>query len=465
MLEMYRQSLEKEGCFKQEYPQILEDVSKVIPGNIPKKMKVLLAATELVVFASHLRKPILWKEDKIPVNLISFLIGGSGEGKGVSIKSVSSVLSKGYKKINEYREIHAKALAIQEAVNDGKQERDWRKYHSKPRNLKAAVSTLPGTMKHLAALEAGNLGAGYMYVDEIGSELVSNADLSENIVALAIGYDSGEIPAKIVKDDANQVDPIENLPYSALMFGSPTNIIEDEKVKRKFKEEFSTKLSRRSFFSFVDEEPELLRFSSIELSLEHDRQEEKNVKAARADYTPWFTALVDSTVPAPLKASKEVKDLFSNYNNYNKWLAQTISQKHPMHKLHRRHLQWKTLKLSGALAILMGDLTIEKHHFIQAIRFSEMYCPDLEAFEIELDKEPYELFIKYMHKHAEGGFHSISLHQLRKLGFITGQGSEKRLTELADLASSADDSTYTVSGKYIHFQEAVEELTYDDELA
>ena len=467
MLELYRDSLEAEGCFVKEYPKVFKSTSEVIPSYIPEKMRMLMTATELVVFAGHLRKPIMWHGSKIPVNMISFLVGGSGEGKGLSIKSIAKVLEKGNAKIDKSREDYAKVLAVEAAEADGKKGTQWRKYYSKPRSLKSAVSTLPGTMKHLAALEKGKLGAGYMYVDEIGSELVSNKDLSENIIALAIGYDSGEIPPKLLKDDTNQVEGIFNLPYSALMFGSPANIIFDEAIKRKFKDEFNTKLSRRVHFGFITEEPVRLTFDSIQESREHDRAENERINTVAAQLEPWFTALVDTTVHSPLTVTEEVEDLFSDYQHYNTWYADTISNQFPITKLHRKHLQWKSLKIAGALAILEGDVQITKAHFVEAIRFSEIFADDIQLFEIELAKEPYELFSDYMISIAQGGYANISIHELRKRGFVRGNGSpQAKMLELIDLAKSYDDvNTYEYAGGYIHFYEEAQSSTERDELA
>lgn len=464
---MYRESLKADGCFDEKFPTVIEAASKIIPGNIPHKMKVLMAATELVVFAGHLRKPIMWHGSEIPVNTISFLVGGSGSGKGLSIKSISSILKGGYDLIDLAREENAKRLAVEDAEADGKKGSEWRKYYSKPRDLKSAVSTLPGTMKHLAALEKGTLGSGYMYVDEIGSELASNKDLSENIVALAIGYDSGEIPPKLLKDDTNQVEGIKNLPYSALMFGSPANIIYDDAVKRKFVEEFSTKISRRVFFSFVKEEPKRLLFKTVQESRQHAKQERIETAQASKELSPWFTSLVSATSHKPLKVSEEVEELFSDYHGYNEWLSDTMAKTLPMSKLHRQHLQWKSLKLAGALAILENEDSISKTHMIEAIRFSEYFSKDLEAFEVELDKEPYELFADYMKSIASNGYCNISVHRLRKLGYIKGTGAaQPKMLELIDLAKSYDGvNKYEYADGFIHFyEEPDEDFTERDEL-
>ena len=458
MLEIYRESLEKDGCFEEKWPTVFESASEVIPSNIPEKMRILMTASELTVFAGHLRKPIMWHGSKIPVNLIAFLVGGSGEGKGKSIKSIAHILEPGLAKIDESREAHAKLAAVEAAELDGKKAKDWRKYYSKPRDLKSAVSTLPGTMKHLAALERGQLGSGYMYVDEIGSELVSNKDLSENIIALAIGYDSGEIAPKILKDDANQVEGIKNLPYSALMFGSPVNIIYDEHVKKKFKEEFSTKLSRRCHFAYITAEPVRTVFASIAESRAFDKDERERVQKATEALTPWFTALAVNTTSAPLRVTEEVEDLFSDYTKYNEWYGDTIPKQFPITTLHRRHLQWKSLKIAAALAILEGADVITKKHLVEAIRFSEMFAGDIYEFEIELEKEPYELFADYMKLNAEKGYASISIHKLRKLGFVKGNGSaQNKMLELIDLAKAYDDENrYEYAGGYIHFYEAAD---------
>ena len=467
MLEMYRESLESAGAFTREYPTVIKSAMQAIAGNVPEKMQALMTATELMLYASHLRKPIMWEKHTIPVNTISFLIGDSGAGKGRSVKSVRNLLKPGYELIDKAREQDAKSKAVEDAEADGKKATDWRKYYSKPRSLIPNVSTLPGMMKHLAALEHGKLGAGFLYVDEVGSELVSNKDLSENIIALAIGYDSGEIPPKLLKDDSNQVEPIHNLPFSGLLFGSPANIIYDEPTKKKFKDEFSTKLSRRSFFCFSKDKPNKPIYNTIAESREAGAVERRRVLEVTEALTPWFTGLVGATKQQPLEVEPGVEDLFSDYRGYNDWYADTMSKHHPMSSLHRRHMQWKALKLAGALAILENEETVTVAHYIQAINFSEIFAEDLEEFEMELEKEPYELCADYMRATAENGYTNMSIHRLRKMGYIKGNGVPKnKLLELIDLMKTYDDSNrYEYSEGYIHFYEEAEEDMDREELA
>ena len=468
MVEMFKEQLLKVGCFKHEYPAILKVGMDTVSTNAPERMKALMIMTELMVFASNLRKPIKWEKGDIPVNTISFIIAGSGIGKDSSMQMIRRALAPAYVKINQYREDHAKAKAVEDAELDGKKPKDWRKYYSKPRDLFSGIGTLPGQMKHLAALENGKLGAGYIQVSELGSELQSNKDIAENIVALAIGYDAGYIPAKTVKDDTQQVDPIMSLPFSGLMFGSPDNIIFDETVKAKFKEEFSTKLSRRSFVDYANDKVVREVFGSIPEFRKAKREAKAASFKAMEGLEPWLTALVDATTHIPLEVEDAVTDTFEEYKAYNELFADSMTKQHPMSILHRQHMQWKALKLAGALAILENSEIITLEHYVSAINFSEIFSPSLEAFEIELAKEPYELFADYMVSIADKGYANISIHKLRKLGFVKGTGAAmNKMLELIDLAKSYDSQNkFEYSEGYIHFYVTPDEQTGErDELA
>lgn len=461
MSNIYRESLENEGAFKVELPKVFEATEKVVSRNIEPKMRALMTASELITFAGHLRKNIQWHGSSIPVNSISILIGESGSGKGRSLSAIQGVLKKALAVVDVSREATAKKVAIDAAVDAGKPEGKWRDFYSKPRDLVVAISTLQGWIKHLNALETGKLGAGTLYVDELASELSSSKDLMELLTSLAILYDAGHLPVKALKSDENQGSAVHNLPVSALLFGSPYGMIFNEAVKKKFLDEASSKLARRSVVCFsttIAEEP---TFTTTKESRAYDREESTRIKEAADQLVPWYTSLVLSTTHDDLVVAEEVEDLFSDYHKYNLGLASKMSQLHPLSKIHRQHRQWAALKIAGALAILEGSPTIEKEHFIESINFVEMFVDDLEQFEIELNKESYELFADYMKSIAEGGYANISIHRLRKMGFVKGTGSaQNKMLELIDLARSYDDANkYEYVDNYIHFYEGVEDYS------
>ena len=464
---MYEEALREVGALSPKLPKVFEAAEQVITRNIDSKMRALMTANELITFASHLRKNISWKGSSIPVNSIGILIAFSGEGKGVSLGAVQRILEPALVLIDRSREEDSKIRAVIAAEEAGKPETKWREFHSKPRPLIVAVSTLPGWVKVLNTLEEGNFGAGTLYVDEISSELVTSKDLPEIITALSIVYDAGKLPVKALKDDTNQGEPVNNLPVNALLFGSPYGILHNEIAKRKFIDEASSKLARRAIFCFSKEPPKLIEYKSIQESRDADRAETERVTATIESLQPWFTNLVQVVTHDDLDVEPGVEDLYSDYINYNKRLASLKTRLHPLSKLHRQHRQWAALKVAGAIAILEGESTITVKHYVEAINFVEMFTDDLEQFEIELNKESYETASDYMQAAAINGYFRMSIHQLRKMGFIKGNGSPKnKLAEFVELIKSYDDvNKYESDNGYIHFYEADELHQEHEELA
>ena len=168
-----------------------------------------------------------------------------------------------------------------------------------------------------------------------------------------------------------------------------------------------------------------------------------------------------NSVGKPLTIDPEVRKLFLIYKRYNEELAEAINAKYPIAKLARTHLQWKALKLSGAIALFNSHKTITKEDYISAISFVEMLDKDLQNFEAELVKEPYEVFVDFVHYRATNGKFSIGLHDLRKLGYIATSGQpQARMKELISLASSYDKTgIYTVCEEGICYEAQVQAET------
>jgi hypothetical protein len=139
-----------------------------------------------------------------------------------------------------------------------------------------------------------------------------------------------------------------------------------------------------------------------------------------------------------------------------------MSLQFPIAKLARKHYHWKTLKLSGAFALLRGSTIIESKDYIHALNFVETLDTDLLAFEIELKKEPYEQFVSYMQKRGAKEPYEISIHLLKKLGYISQGGNiDNKIKELHKLASGYDtEGIYQITEVGIKYEKlvAVEQL-------
>lgn len=466
MIELIKNELKSQGVFTTEIPQILEDLAKAIPNSsIPHRMKLTLAVSELILYASQFRRNIAhWNGSQIPINAITFTLAKSGAGKDSSVSALRKCFNMSYEKFNEKRKVYAKIAAIKAAAEAGESNPNsfttYRNYYCEPNPLFASPSTVEGFIQHLNELDIAGLGSGFIYSGEFGSELITSPVIQSNLQLLAETYDEGNKEVKIIKNKETQSKAIKNLPVSALFVGSQDNILFDETIKNKFKLEFSTKLARRSFFNFNPETIEQPNFKSIQEMLDFELNQENDAMIMRHQLEVKLSEITDyqlTKLKEPLQVSTEVINLFLLYKRYNSEVSELISGLYPISKLVRMHLQWKALKLAGAISFFNKNEEITLEDYVQAINFTELLDNDMQMFETELVKEPYELFVSYMNNLSKNNKASISLHQLRKLGYIPLNGKpEQRMKELVKLAASYDkDGIYTMEDNSINFEKIV----------
>ena len=464
MLDILEKEINSLNVFDGNLPEIVKGVADSIPSQtIPYRMKLAFAVSEIMLYASQFRKNIKhWNDSIIPINSIMFCVAKSGASKDSSVKAARKCFESGYKQINEIRNQNAIEMAIEKARENGSDAPHlfaaYKDYLVAPNPLFIAISTTEGFIQHLNDLSNDTIGAGFIFSGEIGAELASNMNLVENIKVLAELYDEGTKEVKVLKSRENQSREVKNLPVSALFIGSQDNLLYDDVIKRKFKTEFTSKLARRSFFIFVNEEMIPTSFNTIAEMVREERKLEDKAKKARIEVEEYINDLTEQLIETsdkPITVSEEARNLFTLYKRYNEEIASTIDNQYPMAKLTRTHLQWKALKLAGAFAVMEGCEEISEEHYKGAIEFLEMINKDISEFEKELVKEPYELFADYVRLYANNGEYSISLHNLRKSGFIPMKGqSATSLKELIKLVSSYDENgVYTLSNDTVYFQE------------
>ncbi len=440
------------------FPDIVQKGINTIAGEIPFKLKLAITLAELITFTSNLRKPIrLYDGTLVPTNAIVFALSASGTSKDKSLNTLRKSLSIGYDQMEEQRKEFARQKAENIARLEGDGPEDWQRYYVAPKPLQAGLGTVEGLMHHFADIASNPIGAGSIMTSEIGSELQNNGSMVDIIKTISVAYDLGNIPAKIVKSHENQTASIKNLPVNALFFGAQDALLFDNQIKAKFKLVFNTQLARRSIFTFTPEIPPKLEIDSIEELHEMRNQERKRVLQAQKAMNDLTAHLVENTTQAPLEISPEADKLFDVYLEYNSLLSDEYPNKYPISKLSRKHKQWLALKLAGTYAILHQEEEISEQAYSYAINTVELLEPDLRAFEIELVKEPYEQLADMCKFKAQDGEFFLSLHELRKLSYITGSGgSSSKINELCTLANSYDENgRYEVSEGGIQYREII----------
>lgn len=449
MLNVLEKEINNLNLFQGNIPKLLYAIADSIPSkSIPYRMKLALAVSELMLYTSQFHISIKhWNGSLIPINSILFCIAKSGAAKDSSLRAVRKCFNVGYDIINKARNEKAVNRAIKAAEADGcdlpEKFAVYKAYYTAPNPLFVAISTPEGFLQHLNRLDEDGIGAGFCVSGEIGQDLSSNVCLPELMKTIAELYDTGDKEVKVLKDKEKQSKEIKNMPVSAVFLGSQDNILYDEVVKGKFKEEFSSKLARRSFLVYADKDIAVDNYISIKDMIEVERQDEDKAIAIRNEVSQYIEEITPELLNAPftsLSISEEVRDLLILYKQYGEALSATIDTQHTMAKLTRAHLYWKCLKLAGALALSECSDTILLEHYRAAIEFCELINDDIGIFEKDLTKEPYELFVHYCHTYSSNGTYSISLHNLRKLGFLHLKGqSTTALKELVKLANSYDE--------------------------
>ena len=466
MLELLTDELNAHNAFSEEVPDIISLVAESIPfTTVPLRMKYTIAVSEAILFASQFRRNIIhWDGVEVPINSVSFIITGSGQNKDSSVNAARRGFAAGYSMINDKRKVLAKQSAIKQATEAGVDEpqryKNYKAFYQSPDPLFVAPSTNEGFIKHLNQLDADGIGSGFLYSGEFAAELSSSPIFVENLKLIAELYDLGNKEVKVLKAKESQSKEILGLPVSALFVSSPDGILYDEVVKKIFRREFATKYARRSNFCYA---PEVLKeedHDSIDNLVNTVLGNNGNASAIRAQISDGIKVIAEENlakVGQGILVSDEARRLFIIYQRYNTEIADRMSKIFPISILVRRHLQWKALKLAGAISIFHQHDQIELDDYVQAIRFNEMLDKDMAMFETELVKEPYEVFADYMKSIVENGKAFASLHTLRKAGYVATAGNPtQKLKELAHLAASYDEyGVYTADDMGITYEQII----------
>ena len=465
-LDLLKNELDRLNAFSTPLPKFLLDLVDTIPNNrIDSKMKLTIVISEVILFASQFRRNILhWNNSLIPINAITFCISTSGTGKDSSINAMRKNFKSGYDEINHIRiekaKDLAKSIARSKNLMNPEDPNVYEKFYDKPMPLFVAPSTNEGYIQYLNGLDSAGIGAGYLFSGEFGGELLTSSTIIQNLQLLAELYDEGKKEVKVLKDRDRQSQEIKNLPVSALFMGSPENILFDESVKKKFKTEFTTKLARRSFFNF--------NFFDLEEPIYNNVQELLNAEIKMEDYAKELNIFFDDAfkqvatiqipnIGKPITVTPEARKLVILYKKYNAEVASRVNRQYPITNLVMMHLYWKALKLSGALALIQGRDEITAQDYKQAIGFTELLNEDMKNFEMELVKEPYELFASFCQSILQDNKCYIDVHTLKKMGYISNSTNiSLKLKELATLASAYDTTgVYKVTDNGIEYTKLV----------
>ena len=422
--EFAEKELEKLGAFNGKPNKVADKMTKLLGDTVPYSMSLGIANYTMATFVGHFHYKIALEENNlIPMNVIIFILAKSGAKKTSSMLKLEKSLKEGYEVINKRRYELAKAFA---------EENDCNMPRINP--LSNALATEAGMIKRLNDFKKEGIGLPSLYVDEISTELASNADMIPNIKLVAQLFDVGDMKSKPLKDSNNQSDEVHGMGMNALFIGSEHGILEDDSVLKKFETEFISKLSRRSMFiypKFEDKENIVTCVEDIINKVE--KQKEENYKL-NSELNSIARRIAYETINNDFNTKKLSEDCNRLYILYTIYCETSQSSEVEAVELEKNHRHWKALKLAGVYAVFNGNDEIEKEDLIEAIYVVELSGNDIGTFTEKANRLPYEVMLA----HYQDGGKQLTVHEMVKKKWINKPSDIKNMLILANSKSGKD---------------------------
>lgn len=420
--ELAKEELIKVDAFGTHRNKYADYLVKTLDNDVPFDMAFAIANFTICSFIGHFHYKIeIGDDNKVPMNLIAFILAKSGAKKTSSVIKMEKMLQPGLDLIMRHRTEKEKRLAM---------EQDCPPRKLMP--LSNALSTVPGLLQNLNNFKAEGIGLPNMVVDEVATAIAVNPDFIPNVEVVAQLFDDGDCKVKIIKDQEMQSDEVKGMGMTALFIGSEKGIMDDKAILRKFELEFISKLGRRCFFVYpefdINEESE---FDSIDdfLNLEESTSETKSNYGEKIKQRAGaIAAKLLSNDSNGLKIEKDAERLWKIYQAYCKSLASEIDEDYEAEKLEQEHRHWKMIKLAGAYAVWNDKQTLTTQEVLEAIYAVENTSRDLSKFVLKAKREIYEILVEYFKNNSS----PLTTHEMVKKGWI------KKKSQLSDIIINAN---------------------------
>lgn len=287
--------------------------------------------------------------------------------------------------------------------------------------------TSPAIKQMRHNLLMSNIGSMNLEIDEIGSNLLGNADALNTYLEL---FDVGKVKQKLTKNTKENIrsEEIEGrTPTNLLMFGTPSKLFDGSKVEEEFYSFLETGYARRCIFGYSRNAKKNKVTTPEEV---YDALTDITVNQYLKDMAIKFGQLADSTNHnRVITVTKKVSLLVIEYRLYCEALADDLGEHQEIAKAELAHRYFKALKLAGVYAFIDGDSEITEENYYHAICMAE---ESGRAFEKILSRDrTYVKLAKYL---GTIGHEVTHVELTEDLPFYRGSATAKQ--ELIQLASA-----------------------------
>lgn len=385
---------------------VLESITDVIATQVRNDDKAFfrpLVAHALCVIASSMRAKVMTAHrGEIPVNGYIAALAPSGAGKGAAVTILEEVTREFRKIFKDYTmpllaEANLRKLAIHRAVRSGKDEEFeynilLRDYQDAGAFAYTFTKPTEAAIKQVREkLLLAGCGALNLVVDEIGSNLTGSTEGLNVYLEL---YDQGLVKRnlRLSGPDKKRTEEIEGkTPANALVFGTPTKLLDAGTIEREFYSFLETGYARR--FLFAMGHPQLK--DKLSAKEAYELLKDPSLGIQLLTWANHFASLAD---PVKLDWEIDVPDPVGlemmEYQLHCEELARLMKPEETLRRAEMTHRYYKTIKLAGAFAFIEESMTMDIHHFRSAVKLVE---ESGDAFNDILRREkPYIKLAKYL---------------------------------------------------------------------
>ena len=361
--------------------KIVDILCKKTQNTNPMFFRVLISYYLAKITAMMRVKIATQDRGEIPVNLYAINLAPSGQGKGHSTNIIEEQL------IDKFRSTFFDVtypIATAENLAKLAVERAF-VYNEDPDQVelrvKAEFSSLgslafsfdSGTtaaikqMRH--KLLMGGIGSMNLEIDEIGSNLLGNADVLSSFLEL---FDVGKIKQKLTKNTKENVrsEEIEGrTPTNLLLFGTPSKLLDGGKTESEYDSFLETGYARRCIFGYTKTTK---KDKTLTPEQRYDSLTDVTISDFITDTSIAFGELANiANYNKTLLVSKKVSITIIEYTMHCENLAEKMGEHEEIAKAEMAHRYFKALKLAGCYAFIDNEVEITEDNFYHAVHMVE----------------------------------------------------------------------------------------------
>ena len=326
----------------------------------------------------------------IPINFYGINLSVSGSGKGFSTNIIEDDIINKFRTIffehtlpkvaekNLYKlAIHRANIKNANPNNSGvlvdpdeeliAVQKEYESLGKLAFSFDSATTAAVKQMRH--KLLMAKIGAVNFECDEIGNNLLSNADVLSTFLEL---FDVGKVKQKLTKNTRDNIRSEEidgKTPTNLMLFGTPIKLFDGSKTEEEFWSFIATGYGRRCFFGYTREVQRNKKRTAIDV---YNSLTSKTSEQFLKDTANAFSKLAhDTFYDKRIFISKDVTLQLIEYKLHCEDTADALGEHEEMQKAELEHRYFKVLKLAGAFAFIDNQGEITEDNLYHAIAMAE----------------------------------------------------------------------------------------------